>query len=323
MIRYLSDGTGNVLRSYDYFPYGECIPVSNGTDPEAEYLFSGKEKQDHLFALDWYDSGARFQTADGIFISIDPLAEKYYHISPYAYCAGNPISLVDFMGKEPIKNCAGTVAGFVNFMKTIKTGIAYTRGEDAHAAMLRMGIIKFKKGIEPANTGPFNTSNGNRYIYTKEGGWIDMAHFMFYAGRAYNYKIQKQLAQEFLNGGALSLLSPEEQLRWLKTANMDPVGEAIQDGYLQESGDVLFAPHSAYSYEDLPSDKYGADFGVNYFDPNSHRSFSEQIQYYLNNVLKATEPAKAPNYDYLPTDYPKKPTHTNRTTIPIYITPNL
>ena len=81
---------GRILR-------GELITNKN---PGAQYLFSGKEKQDHLFALDWYDSGARFQTADGIFTGIDPLAEKYYHISPYAYCAGNPMNITDPTGKE-------------------------------------------------------------------------------------------------------------------------------------------------------------------------------------------------------------------------------
>ena len=28
-------------------------------------------------------------------MTMDPLCEKYYHISPYAYCAGNPVNLVD------------------------------------------------------------------------------------------------------------------------------------------------------------------------------------------------------------------------------------
>lgn len=32
------------------------------------------------------------------FISIDPYCEKYYNISPYAYCAGNPINRVDLHG---------------------------------------------------------------------------------------------------------------------------------------------------------------------------------------------------------------------------------
>ena len=42
------------------------------------------------FGVNLYDSGARFQANTGAFLSADPMAEKYYGISPYAYCAGNP-----------------------------------------------------------------------------------------------------------------------------------------------------------------------------------------------------------------------------------------
>ncbi len=50
-----------------------------------------------------YDFHARWMTpANGIFTSPDPLCEKYYPISPYAYCAGNPISFVDPTGMDAI-----------------------------------------------------------------------------------------------------------------------------------------------------------------------------------------------------------------------------
>ena len=53
-----------------------------------------------LFVNKWYDSIARYQTTSGVFSSPDPLAEKYYSISPYAYCAGNPVRFVDPEGES-------------------------------------------------------------------------------------------------------------------------------------------------------------------------------------------------------------------------------
>ena len=38
-------------------------------------------------------SGMRWTT-------MDPMAEKYYDISPYVYCAVNPVNLVDFVGSD-------------------------------------------------------------------------------------------------------------------------------------------------------------------------------------------------------------------------------
>ena len=40
--------------------------------------------------------------AKAMFLSIDPLAEKYYHISPYVYCAGNPVNAIDPDGCDSI-----------------------------------------------------------------------------------------------------------------------------------------------------------------------------------------------------------------------------
>ncbi len=37
-----------------------------------------------------------------LWASIDPLAAKYYHISPYAFCANNPINIIDPDGREGI-----------------------------------------------------------------------------------------------------------------------------------------------------------------------------------------------------------------------------
>jgi RHS repeat-associated protein len=322
---FITDANGNEVEHLQYLPFGETfVDQQNGYD--ARYKFSAKEKDDET---EYSYFGARYYDSDlSNWLSVDALSDKYPSLSPYTYCTNSPIKLTDPDGKEPIKPYAGTIAGFITFFNNLSSGIGTSKGSNAHSAMLRMGAVSWSSsGPKPLNTGPFNTchvgddkSKGNRYIYTKKGGWIDMSHFMFYAGRAYENKQQKQIAQESIK----KLGEDKEGVAWaiIGIATMDPVGEAVQEGYMQEYFDQFGPTYSAYSYEDLPSDKYGADFGANYFDPNSEQTFGEQLQNYFDNVLKATNPENAPNYKNLPSEYPEKgklPSFQNHTTKPMFI----
>jgi RHS repeat-associated protein len=68
---------------------------------DANYTFSGKEKQT-IRDLGWLDFSARMYAncEMPIFTTQDPLAEKYYSISPYAYCANNPLKFIDTDGRK-------------------------------------------------------------------------------------------------------------------------------------------------------------------------------------------------------------------------------
>ncbi len=61
--------------------------------------FTGKEKDSET---GFYYFGARYYdpSLSGLFLSVDPLADNYPSISPYAYCAWNPVKLVDPDGNE-------------------------------------------------------------------------------------------------------------------------------------------------------------------------------------------------------------------------------
>ena len=53
--------------------------------------------------LDLYNSHARFyDSMIGRTTSQDPLAEKYYEMSPYLWCAANPIKYIDENGIKRI-----------------------------------------------------------------------------------------------------------------------------------------------------------------------------------------------------------------------------
>ncbi len=58
-------------------------------------------------------SAARYYNSDlSIWISVDPMVDKYPNLSPYTYCAGNPVRLVDPDGREiwkPEKTANGDI----------------------------------------------------------------------------------------------------------------------------------------------------------------------------------------------------------------------
>lgn len=63
-----------------------------------KYKYNGKELQDEL-GLNFYDYGARnYDPALGRWMNVDPMAEKYYQISPYVYVANNPLLYIDPTG---------------------------------------------------------------------------------------------------------------------------------------------------------------------------------------------------------------------------------
>ena len=97
--RLVTNSSGTVLEQNDYMPYGDRHANSALAASTNPYLYNGKESQKD-FGINYIDSEARFQRLDGAFNSIDPLCEKYYHVSPYAYCAANPISSIDIDGKD-------------------------------------------------------------------------------------------------------------------------------------------------------------------------------------------------------------------------------
>ena len=105
---YLTDRNGNITQTLTYLPYGEDWVDITAFQPNynnlfdttmlGTYSFNGKEK-DYESGFHYY--GARYYASElGIWLSTDPMSDKYPSLSPYNYCADNPVKFIDPKGEE-------------------------------------------------------------------------------------------------------------------------------------------------------------------------------------------------------------------------------
>ena len=95
--RVVADRNGKVEEVNHYYPFGGMFATTGNVQP---YKYNGKEL-DTRKGLNWYDYGARYyDPAVGRWHVKDPMAEKYYSISPYVYCINNPVKFIDSDGAK-------------------------------------------------------------------------------------------------------------------------------------------------------------------------------------------------------------------------------
>ena len=103
--RMVVDSNDSIRETINYYPFGSEMrmeaPAQMTNNLGHPFRFTGKEL-DRQNSLNMYDFGARMYDVAGVpmWTSIDPLAEKYYNVTPYSYCAGDPVNRFDPDGKD-------------------------------------------------------------------------------------------------------------------------------------------------------------------------------------------------------------------------------
>lgn len=96
---WITDVSGKPVQHLQYLPYGEPYINQRLSGYNERFTFTGKERDEET-GFGYF--GARYMDHEltTMWLSVDPMADKYPSISPYAYCAWNPVKLVDPDGRE-------------------------------------------------------------------------------------------------------------------------------------------------------------------------------------------------------------------------------
>jgi RHS repeat-associated protein len=98
-VAFLADGTNTVVQENAYYPFGAPVTdLSWSGMSDNRYKREGKE---YISDFDWnkYDfTGRTFDSWNSRALQVDPMAEKYYGMSPYALWGNSPMRFIDPTG---------------------------------------------------------------------------------------------------------------------------------------------------------------------------------------------------------------------------------
>ena len=99
-IAFIGDNPSQYYGKTNYYPFGLEMHDTQSDGLYGRYRFNGKEyEKEH--GVNWLDYGARwYDNAFDRWFTVDPLAWKYPEISPYVYCANNPVRYIDPDGQD-------------------------------------------------------------------------------------------------------------------------------------------------------------------------------------------------------------------------------
>ena len=274
-VRLTCDGnTGEVLQSLEYLPSGVTYNrVNHSMQP---CRFCGKEEVE-LHGFDMYDSGARWQySLIPRFSTIDPLAEKYYHISPYAYCAGDPVNLVDPDGRiwDIVWDIYSVASGVSNAIDNI-------RSDNYTAAMQDVGGVTLDvlAAIIPGVPAVGSTA----IKITRAGGDIvDAAKAIDKSG--VQQKITKNLRNNLKRATGLDPKNMEAHHMLPQKFDVSFEEAEININHPKYGIWLEKTSHSKKSYEyNIKWEKFFEDFKKNNSEPST-----EEIELFMKQVMKET-----------------------------------
>ncbi len=237
---------------------GEPFLEKRSTTWNSRYTFSGKER-DGETGYSYF--GARYYNSDiSIWLSVDPLSDKYPNLTAYAYCANNPVKLVDPNGEFPISVHAQMVniaiSGTSYYYTPIRSQILRGTGVVADIVNMSNAIVHMDnmRGYDNIKTA-FNNVKNSFSEYMQNGNYEKAGVSLHTIADFYAHSNYIPLYQEYAESNGKSM----------DINDIPTFSEAMKDPSLSKFLDEKGLKTGNYGEGPLayPKDKMSDD-------PNSH-----------------------------------------------------
>ena len=273
----------------NYYASGLLQPNSFGSEVQP-YKFGGKEL-DEVAGLNWYDFHARQRDAIiPMFTTMDPMAEKYYNISPYAYCNNNPVNYTDLDGRDIIlfnvthRNSSGNPRGTKGQVSST-TNASLT--DQMNTKEGRAFFAQFAKAGDVVGG----------YTFTEDGKYSSTNLFV------YDYSWEKETGNIIPSGtdGSISISEDKVTLKLSSYGkNKNEIGEIVTHEtqlHGNKAGDMIEERTTApTTIEDHKALKYKDTKHKGYSNYNSVRQQLEKIDENYKKAFKEAEEHARRNY---------------------------
>ena len=180
---FVTDQNQNITQGFLYAPFGEITTEYNatfGNDIIPKYSFNAKELDEET-GMYYYE--ARYYKPP-VFTSRDPMFEKYFWMTPYAYCANNPVKYVDPNGCVPIlpdpikKSISKAITTSAEYAHALYNSAAsIVQSHPQWIPMVNRSLSSIKKGVEKVTD-----------MNPKTMGWLDLTNiWLFELGNTSEY----------------------------------------------------------------------------------------------------------------------------------------
>ncbi|QTY28290.1 RHS repeat-associated core domain-containing protein [Flavobacterium sp. CS20] len=95
----MSNYDGDISQHAEYLPFGELLTDEHLNSHNTRYKYNGKEFDQETG--NYYYGARYYNPKTSLWLSVDPLTEKYPEWSPYNYTMNNPIRYTDPTGMAP------------------------------------------------------------------------------------------------------------------------------------------------------------------------------------------------------------------------------